>query len=109
DPSQLTPELRQARYENMMRRPEHLSNMVKCLQASPTHAKADLTPRLGEIAHETLVIWGRDDRFNPMDYGLKLLWGLRRAQFHVFGQCGHWAQWEHADAFNQMSIDFLKR
>ncbi|ENX7060593.1 hypothetical protein ACFRYT_004396, partial [Shigella sonnei] len=23
--------------------------------------------------------------------------------------CGHWAQWEHADAFNQLVLNFLAR
>jgi len=26
----------------------------------------------------------------------------------VFSKCGHWAQWEHADEFNRLVIDFLK-
>jgi 2-hydroxy-6-oxonona-2,4-dienedioate hydrolase len=26
---------------------------------------------------------------------------------HIFNRCGHWAQWEHADAFNRLVIDFL--
>ena len=25
----------------------------------------------------------------------------------VFPRCGHWAQWEHADAFNRLTLDFL--
>ncbi|MBL3368206.1 2-hydroxy-6-oxononadienedioate/2-hydroxy-6-oxononatrienedioate hydrolase, partial [Klebsiella pneumoniae] len=23
--------------------------------------------------------------------------------------CGHWAQWEHADSFNQLVLNFLAR
>jgi len=26
---------------------------------------------------------------------------------HIFSRCGHWAQWEHADKFNRMVLDFL--
>ena len=50
---------------------------------------------------------GRDDRFVPMDVGLRLLAGIANAQLHVFARCGHWAQWEHADAFNGMVLAFL--
>jgi 2-hydroxy-6-oxonona-2,4-dienedioate hydrolase len=26
----------------------------------------------------------------------------------IFNRCGHWAQWEHADKFNRLVINFLK-
>ncbi|MGK3717039.1 FAD-dependent 2-octaprenylphenol hydroxylase, partial [Escherichia coli] len=28
---------------------------------------------------------------------------------HIVRDCGHWAQWEHADAFNQLVLNFLAR
>ena len=108
DPSRLTPELVEGRYASMMARPEHLKNFVESFARNPATLLQDLTPRLGEIPHPSLVVWGRDDRFVPLDHGLKLVWGLRDARLHVFGQCGHWAQWEHADAFNRLVIDFLR-
>ena len=67
----------------------------------------DVGPRLGEVTAPTLVIWGRDDRFVPMDCGLRLLWGMPNAELHIFNRCGHWAQWEHAAKFNRMVLDFL--
>ena len=33
--------------------------------------------------------------------------GMPNAEFHIFNRCGHWAQWEHADKFNRMVLDFL--
>jgi len=108
DPSRLTPELVEGRFASMMARPEHLKNFVESFARNPATLLQDLSPRLGEIAHRSLVVWGRDDRFVPLDHGLKLVWGLRDARLHVFGQCGHWAQWEHADAFNRLVIDFLR-
>jgi pimeloyl-ACP methyl ester carboxylesterase len=56
-----------------------------------------------------LVIWGRDDRFVPLDNGLKAVWGIPDADLVVFSRCGHWAQWEHADKFNGLALDFLRR
>ena len=53
------------------------------------------------------MVWGRDDRFVPLDHGLKFIWGIPDAHLHVFSRCGHWAQWEHADAFNRLVFDFL--
>jgi pimeloyl-ACP methyl ester carboxylesterase len=28
-------------------------------------------------------------------------------RMHVFGECGHWAQWEKAAEFNRLVTDFL--
>ena len=59
------------------------------------------------IKHEVLLIWGREDRVNPLDGALIALKQLRRAQLHVFGGCGHWAQLEKFDEFNELSLRFL--
>ena len=55
-----------------------------------------------------LLIWGREDRVNPLDGALTALKLIRRAQLHVFGGCGHWAQMEKFDEFNQLAIGFLE-
>ncbi len=107
DTSALTEELYQARLDNMMQRKDHLDNFVKSLAANPKQFN-DYGPRLAEVTAQTLVIWGRDDRFVPLDTGLRLVWGMPNAQLHVFSRCGHWAQWEHADKFNRMVLDFLQ-
>jgi 4,5:9,10-diseco-3-hydroxy-5,9,17-trioxoandrosta-1(10),2-diene-4-oate hydrolase len=59
------------------------------------------------LQHEVLLIWGREDRVNPLDGALIALKQLRRAQLHVFGGCGHWAQLEKFDEFNELSLRFL--
>ena len=106
DASSLTEELFQTRLDNMLARRDHLENFVASLAANPKQFP-DFSPRLHEISAPTLVVWGREDRFVPMDAGLRLLAGLPNAQLHVFNRCGHWAQWEHADTFNRMVLDFL--
>ncbi len=106
DTSDLTEELFQARLDNMLNRRDHLENFVKSLAANPKQFP-DFSPRLGEISAPTLIVWGSNDRFVPMDSGLRLLAGLPNAELHVFNRCGHWAQWEHAAKFNRMVLDFL--
>jgi 4,5:9,10-diseco-3-hydroxy-5,9,17-trioxoandrosta-1(10),2-diene-4-oate hydrolase len=59
------------------------------------------------VKHEVLLIWGREDRVNPLDGALIALKQLKRAQLHVFGGCGHWAQLEKFDEFNELSLRFL--
>ena len=108
DTSSLTEELYRQRLDNMLARRDHLENFVKSAEANPKQFP-DVGHRLGEIAAPTLAIWGRDDRFVPLDVGLRLLAGLQDAELHVFSRCGHWAQWEHADKFNRMVLEFLAR
>lgn len=108
DQKSITEDLLNGRYEAMMRNDGvHLKNYVTSLEQG-LGMSGDLTPNLGKIKARTLVTWGRDDRFVPLDYGLKLIWHIPDARLHVFSKCGHWAQWEHADEFNRLVIDFLK-
>jgi 4,5:9,10-diseco-3-hydroxy-5,9,17-trioxoandrosta-1(10),2-diene-4-oate hydrolase len=59
------------------------------------------------LRNPVLLIWGREDRVNPLDGALVALKLIRRAQLHVFGGCGHWAQLEKFEEFNQLAISFL--
>jgi 4,5:9,10-diseco-3-hydroxy-5,9,17-trioxoandrosta-1(10),2-diene-4-oate hydrolase len=59
------------------------------------------------LRHRVLLIWGREDRVNPVDGALVAMKMIRRAQLHVFGGCGHWVQLEKAAAFNRLAIEFL--
>jgi 4,5:9,10-diseco-3-hydroxy-5,9,17-trioxoandrosta-1(10),2-diene-4-oate hydrolase len=60
------------------------------------------------LRHRVLLIWGREDRVNPLDGALVALKVIRRAQLHVFGGCGHWAQLEKFAEFNRLAISFLE-
>lgn len=55
----------------------------------------------------TLIVHGRDDQVIPLANSLKLLELIETSQLHVFGQCGHWVQIEHADDFARIVDDFL--
>ncbi|MFT3850901.1 MAG: alpha/beta fold hydrolase [Propionivibrio sp.] len=59
------------------------------------------------LPHETLIIHGRDDQVIPPDNALRLNQLIGRSQVHMFGQCGHWVQIEHAARFNRLVGDFL--
>ena len=60
------------------------------------------------LRNRVLLIWGREDRVNPLDGALVALKIIRRAQLHVFGGCGHWAQLEKFDEFNRLALSFLE-
>jgi pimeloyl-ACP methyl ester carboxylesterase len=59
------------------------------------------------IQQKTLITWGRDDRVLPLDGALFMLKYMPDARLHVFPNCGHWAQLEHAAEFNRLAIEFL--
>lgn len=63
----------------------------------------------GNVETETLLIWGRDDHFNPVDGALHPLQYMPYAELQVFGRCGHWAQVEHQEQFNRAALEFLGR
>ena len=91
--------------------PEALAAMAS-LGASffnPAHAEEGLLWREAHrLRQRVLLIWGREDRVNPLDGALVALKTIRRAQLHVFGGCGHWAQLEKFDEFNRLVISFLE-
>jgi len=106
DASGLTDELYKLRFDNIMSQGTHLKNFIES-QNLNLRQYPDMGPRLHEITAETLVVWGRNDRFVPLDTGLRLVTGITNSQLHVFNNCGHWAQWEHADRYNRLVLDFL--
>lgn len=61
------------------------------------------------LRHRTLLTWGREDRVNPLDGAMVALKLIRRAELHVFPQCGHWAQIEAAQEFREVCTAFLAR
>ena len=67
------------------------------------HADEDIS----SIQSPTMIFHGREDRVIPLDTSLHLLRLIPDAQLHVFGNCGHWTQIEHAEEFNRLLCDFL--
>ena len=75
--------------------------------ASPDFELGMMWREVFKLRQPVLLIWGREDRVNPLDGALVALKQIPRVQLHVFGQCGHWAQLEKFDEFNKLTIDFL--
>lgn len=61
------------------------------------------------LRKHTLLTWGREDRVNPLDGAFVALKQIPKAQLHVFGNCGHWAQIEAAEEFAEICTAFLAR
>ncbi len=63
-------------------------------------------PRLAELPHRTLFIWGLQDKVNPAA-AMESFKQVPHADFMLLNHCGHWAQWEHPKRFNDLVLSFL--
>jgi 4,5:9,10-diseco-3-hydroxy-5,9,17-trioxoandrosta-1(10),2-diene-4-oate hydrolase len=105
----ITDELIEERYEAASK-PEALAAMAALGMSFYDPATAEhgmLWREVHRLRNEVLMIWGREDRVNPLDGALVPLKQIRKAQLHVFSGCGHWAQLEKFDEFNRLTLSFL--
>jgi 4,5:9,10-diseco-3-hydroxy-5,9,17-trioxoandrosta-1(10),2-diene-4-oate hydrolase len=109
NPKLITDELVAERYAQAST-PEAIAAMMSLGMSFFDKATAEdgmLWREVHRLRNEVLLIWGREDRVNPLDGALVALKQIRKAQLHVFSGCGHWAQLEKFDAFNKLAIDFI--
>jgi 2-hydroxymuconate-semialdehyde hydrolase len=109
DRTLVTDELVHLRYEASIRPgfQESFAAMFPAPRQRWVDAMASPERDICAIAHQTLVIHGRDDQVIPLSNSLTLLQWIPRSQLHVFGHCGHWTQIEHAARFSRLVGDFL--
>jgi 4,5:9,10-diseco-3-hydroxy-5,9,17-trioxoandrosta-1(10),2-diene-4-oate hydrolase len=109
DPSMITDELVAERFVYAAD-PDSLkamSAMGASFARPGAYEEAMLWREAYRLRQRVLLIWGREDRVNPLDGALVALKLIQRAQLHVFGGCGHWAMLEKFDEFNRLTADFL--
>ncbi|HEU5144209.1 MAG TPA: alpha/beta hydrolase [Dermatophilaceae bacterium] len=109
DTSRMTDELARDRYAASVANgaDARFSAMFPAPRQRWVDAMALPDDELRSITVPTMLFHGRDDQVIPLDTSLRLLHLIRPSQLHVFGQCGHWTQIEHADEFNRMVADFI--
>lgn len=98
----VTDELVQERYE--MSIGSRFDAMKERRKMPPARS---IEAELGHLRSDTLVIWGANDSGATVDRALLLLETLPNAELHIFKNCAHWVQWDHADRFNRLVGDFL--
>ncbi len=109
DQSLITPELVEERFAAASA-PESLAAMAAMgasFSRPDSFEQGMLWREAYRLRQRVLLVWGREDRVNPLDGALVALKMIPRAQLHVFGRCGHWAQLEKFDEFNRLAMDFL--
>lgn len=105
----VTDELARLRYEASIRPgfQESYSAMFPAPRQRWVDAMASREADIRRLPNETLVIHGREDQVIPLLTSTTLASWIPRAQLHVYPQCGHWTQIEHAARFARLVADFL--
>lgn len=109
DRNLVTDDLAKLRYEASIRPgfQESFAAMFPAPRQRWIAAMASPEADIKALPHETLIVHGREDKVIPLSNSLKLSELILRSQLHVFGQCGHWTQIEHAARFAQLVGNFL--
>ena len=108
DPSLITPALLQQRFE-ASNDPEIRANPPLVMLPGTVPGREtfiSLDPRLANLPHRTLFVWGLQDQVNPVA-GLEPFRVMPNADYLLLTHCGHWAQWEHPERFNDAVLSFL--
>ncbi|MDD2545920.1 MAG: alpha/beta hydrolase [Burkholderiaceae bacterium] len=109
DPAVITETMVRTRYEASARpgAQEALRQLIPPPNPEgPTVLKGFPESVLAKVQAPTLVLHGREDAVVPVACGWRLAHAIPRAEFHLFGQCGHWVQVEHRERFVQLVRDF---
>ncbi len=107
----VTDELAKLRYEASIRPgfQESYASMFPAPRQQWVDAMVSSSEDIYSLAHDTLIIHGRDDKVIPLENAYKLMSYIKNAQMHIFGKCGHWTQIEYSDEFNHMVGRFLTK
>jgi 4,5:9,10-diseco-3-hydroxy-5,9,17-trioxoandrosta-1(10),2-diene-4-oate hydrolase len=63
---------------------------------------------LKQIPNETLIIWGKDDKLFPVEYGEAAAKIITNAKLHLIQDAGHLPLMDQPEIFNKILDDFLK-
>lgn len=109
DPAVVTDDLVETRYR-IYTQPGFLKAMehILCLQIMAIRRPNLLDEgALRKIACPTLVVWTSHDPTGAVEVGKKFADLIPNASLVVMDGCGHWPQYEDADRFNALVLDFL--
>ena len=102
-------ELVQIRYR-IYHQPEFQENLhnLLCLQEMDIRQRNLMGPeRLQRITAPTLIVWGSQNPFGDVPEARRMQEHVPGSVLRIFNNCGHWPQHEHAEEYNQLSIDFI--
>jgi 2-hydroxy-6-oxonona-2,4-dienedioate hydrolase len=82
---------------------------ILAMHTPEARARYAITPEQWRaIRAPTLVLWTDHDPTASVETGRQLADAIPGSQFVVMEGCGHWPQFEDAETFNRIHIDFLR-
>jgi pimeloyl-ACP methyl ester carboxylesterase len=95
-------------YYDRLRTKNGLGAQVSLARAVDFNDLADYTARIPEIQARTLIIWGENDKWIPIELGYRFRKELTNSTLVVIPECGHIPQEEYPDKTAQIIDDFIK-
>ena len=81
--------------------------LLSILRKDFFHTLEDEIRELGELDIPTLIIWGREDASINVQRGQTMHRLMPKSRLEILEDAGHLANFDQADQFNQLVIDFL--
>jgi len=106
DPALLTPAVIER--SNRNRRHPGLVAPIMTVRNNLPLWESGFAPRIGEVPHPTLILWGEEDRVFPVAVGEELQRTIKGSRLVTIPRAGHIPQWEQPGAANQAIMEFLK-
>lgn len=67
----------------------------------------DLIKHLSAIKIPALIIWGRNDKITPLNFGLLMKEEIKNSKLVILENAGHFSFLDQPDKFNKLLIDFI--
>jgi pimeloyl-ACP methyl ester carboxylesterase len=94
-------------YYRRMSTPNATAVQVALSRAIDFNMLDTYTSKIGELNNDTLILWGENDRWIPVDLSYKLLDGIRNSRLVVIKECGHLPQEEKPDVVLRQLLSFM--
>lgn len=107
-PERLTDEFREGIIAPYLE-PEGIVSMVRNAASLNTNHTTPLTGRLSQMSQPTLMLWGIDDRWQPVSTAERLVKDMPNAKLHALKNCSHWVPQDAPVEFTTLTLDFLNQ
>lgn len=83
-------------------------SLIRNAAALNTNLTTEITRLLPRIAADTLILWGEDDKFQPVEFGERLAWDLPGARLVRISDARHFVMLDQPKAVLHQLTDFFR-
>ncbi|MCC9655167.1 alpha/beta fold hydrolase [Rhodopirellula halodulae] len=89
--------------------PDGIVSLVRNAASLNTNHTTPLTDRLPKMNQPTLLLWGEDDKWQPISTAEQLVKDMPHAEMHPMKNCSHWTPQDNPEEFASATLEFLQR